>query len=161
MVTQVLPAKLLQHGLLSFGFTGPTRSELQYCFLLWSPSLLWASSCSDVGSPMGCRWISLPQWTSMLCSGVWNTSCPSFCIHFGICSTVILPCSYSHLPAAIAFFFVPLNMLSPIKSVIPPVLLLSLLGSALASCGAILEPSDVGSHGHGGSFWQLLMEASL
>lgn len=46
-------------------------------------------------------------------------------------------------------------MLFLVKSVIPEGLLLSLMGSALASCGSILEPSGVGSLGHGeasGSF---------
>ena len=32
-------------------------------------SLLWASTCSGVGSSTGCRWISAPPWTSMGCRG--------------------------------------------------------------------------------------------
>ena len=35
----------------------------------WGHRLLWASTCSRVGSSMGCRWISAPQWTSMVCRG--------------------------------------------------------------------------------------------
>ena len=43
-----------------------------------------------------------------------------------------------------------------LKYIIPEVLPLSLMGSALASGRANLEPSGTGSMGPGGSFWQLL-----
>jgi len=35
----------------------------------WSHSLLWASTCSGMGSSMGCWWKSAPPWTSMGCRG--------------------------------------------------------------------------------------------
>lgn len=92
-----------------------------------------------------CSLLNLHGLQGDLCSDVWGTSYSSFCIDFGVCGAVILPYSFLHLPAAL---FVPLNMLFPVKSVIPEVLLLSLMGSALASCGSILEPSGVGSLGH-------------
>jgi len=44
--------------------------------------------------------------------------------------------------------------------VIPEVLPPSLMGSALASGGSVLELSGTGSVGHRGSFWQLLTEAT-
>ena len=50
-------------------------------------------------------------------------------------------------PAAVVEVFSPL-----LKSVIPAVLPLSLMGSALASGGSVLEPAGIGSVGHGGSF---------
>ena len=33
----------------------------------WGHSLLWASTCSGVGSSMGCRWIAAPPLSSMGC----------------------------------------------------------------------------------------------
>ena len=35
----------------------------------WGHSFFQASTCSSVGSSMGCRWISAPPWTSMGCRG--------------------------------------------------------------------------------------------
>ena len=49
---------------------------------------------------------------------------------------------------------------SLLKSVIPEALLPSLMGSALASSGSILEPAGIGSVGHEGNFQQLLTEAT-
>lgn len=43
-----------------------------------------------------------------------------------------------------------------LNSVIPEALPLSLLGSALASGGSVLEPAGIGSLRHGESFWQIL-----
>jgi len=45
--------------------------------------------------------------------------------------------------------------------VIPEVLPPLLMGLALASSGSVLELAGVGCIGHGGSFWQLLTEATL
>jgi len=52
------------------------------------------------------------------------------------------------------FFFALLNYVIP--EVLPP----SLMGSALASSGLVLEPAGASSIGHRGSFWQLLTEAT-
>jgi len=41
------------------------------------------------------------------------------------------------------------------------VLPLSLMGLALASSGSVLELAGTGSVRHGGSFWQLLTEATF
>jgi len=55
----------------------------------------------------------------------------------------------------------PLCSFSPLlKYVITEVLPLSLMGSALASGGSVLEPAGIGFIRHGGSFWQLLTEAT-
>jgi len=35
----------------------------------WGHSLLRASTCSSVGSSLGCRWRSAPLWTSIGCRG--------------------------------------------------------------------------------------------
>jgi len=99
--SQVLPANLLQSGLLS----------------PWGYSLLRASTCSSVGSCMGCRWISAPLWTSMGCRGTasltmvfsmgcrgisalsllspWTTNFPSFFTDLRVCRVVLLTCSHS------------------------------------------------------------------
>jgi len=47
-----------------------------------------------------------------------------------------------------------------LKYVIPEALPLSLIGLALASGGSILELAGTGCIRHGGSFWQLLTEAT-
>jgi len=44
--------------------------------------------------------------------------------------------------------------------VIPEALPLSLMGLALATSVSVLEPSGIGFTRHGGSFWQLLTEAT-
>jgi len=78
--SQVLPANLLQHGLLSMGpqvLPGGCSSG----GFPQDHSLLWASICSGLGSYMGCRRISAPLWTYMGCRGtacltmVFITSC--------------------------------------------------------------------------------------
>lgn len=50
---------------------------------------------------------------------------------------------------------------SLLNSVIPEVLLLSLMGSALASSGSAWKPAGIGPVGHRGSFWHLLREVTL
>jgi len=51
------------------------------CSIATSHSPIWASTCSGVGSSMGCRWISAPPWISMGHRGtaclpmVFTTSC--------------------------------------------------------------------------------------
>jgi len=85
-----------------------------------------------------------------LCSGPWSTSSPSFFSCLGVCRVVSLTfLSLSHC------VFFPL-----LKYLISEVLPLSLIGSASVSSGSILELADIGSIRHGGSFWQLLTEAT-
>jgi len=69
--SQVLPANLLQRGLLS----AVPQVLPGACSCMGFPrshSLLWASSCSGMGSSTGCRWISAPPCTRM---GHRDTAC--------------------------------------------------------------------------------------
>ena len=52
------------------------------------------------------------------------------------------------------------SFIALLKYVIPEVLPLSLIDSALASSRSVLEPAGIGSIRHRGSFWQLLTEAT-
>jgi len=170
--SQVLPANLLQHGLLSLrGFTGPAQSLLQRGLPTGSQS----PSGSSVGSSMGCRWISASLWTFMDCCGtacltrVFSMSCrgisalvpgappppPSLT---WVCAELFL----SHHLLSLAenaviegFFF------SLLKYVVTELLPPSLMGSALASSRSIfLELAGTGFIRHGENFWQLLTEAT-
>jgi len=117
-------------------------------------SLLWASTCSSVrfvpwaagrellhlGPPWAAGGQSVSPWSSPWASGeslpcAWSTSSPFFCTDLGVCGVVSLTLSHFPLLAAVAQQLFPL-----LKSVIPEVLPLTLLGSALASGGSILEP---------------------
>jgi len=145
----------------------------------WSHSLLWASTCSSVGSSMGCRWVSAPPWTSMGCgwicappwtsmgcretacltvvfitgySGVWSISSPSFFPDLGVCR-VLTPLSGCK-KCPYTFFLL-------LKYVISEVQPLSLFGLALASSRSVFELASTGSVGHRGSFQQLLTETTL
>jgi len=62
--SHVLPANLLQHGLLSPQVLAVTCSKTGSP---WGHSLLQASTCSGVRSFTGCRWMSAALWTSMGC----------------------------------------------------------------------------------------------
>jgi len=55
-------------------------------------SLLQPSTCSSVGSSIGCRWISAPLWTSS----------PSFFTDLGICRVVSF--TYPHSSILLQFF---------------------------------------------------------
>ena len=62
---QILPEILLQRGLLSAG-----HSSHQELALAWSiHGLQGTATCSNVGSSMGCRWLSAPPRASMDCRG--------------------------------------------------------------------------------------------
>ena len=58
----ILPENLLQHGLLSLHGSWQDPAPAWAC-------LLQASTCSGIGSSLGCRWISARPWTSMDCRG--------------------------------------------------------------------------------------------
>ena len=153
--------------------TGP-RILPETCSSMDSPqghSLLWTSTCSGVGPHPGCRWRSAPPWTSMGCRG---TACLTVIFITGCRGVSAVaagapppPPSSLTLVSAELFltrivtpsshcrFFFPL-----LKHVIPEALPLSLMGSALASSRSILELAGIGSVRHGGSFWQVLTEAT-
>ena len=135
MGSRVLPANLLQHGLLSMG----PQVLPGACSSLGSPqghSLLWASTCAGVGSSTGCRRISATPLPSMGCRGtacltmVFTTGCrgisalvpgapPPLLLHWPRC---LQGCS-SHTssllsPAAIAVtqgFFCLLKYIIPVR----------------------------------------------
>ena len=131
--SQVLPANLLQCGLLSLHrATGPARSLLQHWLpmgsqpplgihLLWRGVLhrLQVDICSTVNLH-GLQGDSLPHHglphglQGNLCSGAWSTSSPSFFPDLGVCRVVPLTYSHSSLLTAVAQCFSPpfLNMLS-------------------------------------------------
>jgi len=146
------------------------------CSSMGSPwgghSLLQESTCSGVGSSLGCRWISAPPLSSggssggqpafhhcllhrlqgNLLSGAWSTSSPSFFTDLGICRVVSVAYSHSSLAAKCHYT----GFFSLIKFVITEVLPLSLIGSALARDGSILEPGGTDCIRCRGSFSQLL-----
>ncbi|KAJ7414373.1 hypothetical protein BTVI_41283 [Pitangus sulphuratus] len=100
---------------------------------------LQQDSCLTMGCTMG--------------SSAWSISSPSS-TDLGVSRVVPLTYSHSSLPAAVfAGFF------SLLGHVIPEALPPSLMGSALASRGFILELSGIGSIGYGGSFCHVLTEA--
>jgi len=88
-----------------------------------------------------------------LCSGISNTS---FFTDHGVCRVVSLASSHSSLSTG----FSPQFFLALVKYVITEVLPPSLIGSALARSGSILEPAGAGFIRHGGSSSQLLAEVA-
>jgi len=65
--SQVLPANLIWHGLLSPRVHRSCQEPAPSAGSPQGHSLLQASTSSSVGYSMGCRWISAPPWTSMGC----------------------------------------------------------------------------------------------
>jgi len=150
------PGKSLLQCRLSTGSQLPSSVHLLWCGVLHG---LQVEICLTVDLH-GLQGHSLPhhgrhhELQGHLCSSAWSTSSPSFCTDPGVCRAV----SHHLTPlfsCSSADFFSPL-----LNYVIPKVLPLSLMGSALASGGSVLEPAGTGSVGHGGSFWQLLTEAT-
>jgi len=140
----------------------------------WGHSLLRASTCSSVGSSPGCRWRSAPPWTSTGCRG---TACPTMVCSMGCRGTSALapgepPLAPSSLTLVSAELFLS-HILTPLfwlllhssffplfQYIIPEALPPSLMGSALASSGSVLDPAGIGSIRHRGSFQQLLTAAT-
>ena len=103
------------------------------------------------GSPAG----SHPPSGTSTCSGVGSST--SFFTDLGVCRVVSLMKSHSSLWLQLLLhrFVFPL-----LKYFVTEELPLMLMGSALARDRSILEPVGIGSIGHGGSFSQLLTEAT-
>jgi len=138
-------------------------------------SFLQASTCSGMGSlpratgeyllhcGPSCTAGGQPAspWSFILscktvCSGVSSTSSPLLFTDRGVCRVVSLTPSHPSFPTAVSCrFFLPL-----LEYVITEALPRLLIGLALASGGSILEPAGIGSIRHGGSFSQLLTEAT-
>jgi len=92
-----------------------------------------------------------------LCSDTCSTSSPPFALTFASAAELF----FSHILTLLSCCKMLLSRgFFLLNYVIPEVLLLSLMVSALASSRSTLELAGTGSVGHGGSFWQLLTEAS-
>jgi len=154
---------------------GPGRNLLQHGLPMGSQPPSGIHLLQHGVPSMGYSWISAPPWTSMGCRGttclttVFSTGCrgtsalvpgapppPSFFTDLGVCRVVSLTSSHSSIPAAVVQQPFPL-----LKYVMPEALPPSLMGSALASGGSILEPAGIGSIKHRRIFLQLLREATL
>jgi len=150
------------------GVTSPAMSLLQDGLPTGSQSPLGASTCSGIRSSLGCRWTPALPRTSMGCRGtahltmVFSIGCrgmsslapgalPSLAL---VSAELFLSHSLTPLSHCRLFFLLLLNYVLP--EALPP----SLMGSALASRGSVLEPAGIASIGHRGSFWQLLTEAT-
>jgi len=141
---------------------------------LYRVSLLQASTCSSMGSSMGCRCISVPLWTSMGCR---STACLTIDFITGCRGKVSAPVPGASLPppslilvSAELFLLCSLTPLSQLPShrrffpllkyliteVLPP----SLIGLVLASSGSILAVARTGSVRYGRGFSQLLTKAT-
>jgi len=174
MGSQALPANLLQRGLLSprvhrsWQEPAPVRAYRRVtASFRHPPALAWCpfhglqvEICSTMDLH-GLQRHSLPHQGLLhglqgnLCSGVWSTSCPSFFTDLGVCRVVFLTLSHSFLSTAVPQQVFPLLKYLIIEA-LPP----SLTGLALASGGLVLELAGTGSIRQGGSFSQLLMEAT-
>jgi len=171
--SQVLPAYLLQRGLVSLhGSTGPDRSLFQRGLPTGSqlPSGTHLVRCGVFhgGQVEICSTVdllslqgdSLP-WSSSRAAGekslLWHlsTSSPSFFTALGVCRVVSFTLSQSSLSTAISLQVFPL-LRYVITEALPPML----IGLVLASSGSVLEPAGIGSIRYGESFSQLLTEAT-
>jgi len=90
-----------------------------------------------------------------LCSGAWSTSSHSFFADPGVCRAVSLTFFLLLSPTAAAQHFLPF-----LKCIFTEAPSLSLMGSALASSGSILELAGTGSGQHEGNSWSLLTEVT-
>jgi len=145
------------------GSTGPGRSLLQRGLPMVSqpPSAIHLLRCGvlhglqvDICSTVvlnGLQGDSQPHHGLLhglrgnLCSSARSTSSPSSALTL-VSAVVSLTYSHSHSAIAVILGFFP--SLYVITEVLP----LSLMGSALASSGSVLEPAGIGSVGHRGSF---------
>ena len=89
-----------------------------------------------------------------LCSCAWSTAFPSF-TDLGVCRLV-----FSHIVTLLSLHCHFTAGFYLLKHVLPEVLPPSLIGLALARSRSILEPAGISCIRHGGSFWQLLTEAT-
>lgn len=123
------PARILLQGGFPMGSQPPSGLPLLQCGV--SRSCRWISAPS--WAPMGCRGtVSSPwaaPWAGNLSFGAWSSSCSSLCtgLGAGLFLHILTPLSRC------CFTFPPLF------SVIPEVLPLSLMGSALSSGTSILK----------------------
>jgi len=130
------------------------------------PAPAWGFRQAAGGDPLyrGPPWTAGGQpaspWSSLwaernLCSSTWSISSPSFFTDLGVYRVVSFTSSHSSLSTAISLQVFPL-LKYVVTEALPPLL----IGLALASGGSILELAGTGFIRHGGSFSQLLTEAT-
>ena len=150
--------------------TGADRSLLQHGLSMGSQLPSGTSTCSNVGSAMGCRWVSAPPWTSMDCRGttcltmVFTTGCrgisalvPGAPPPPSSLTLVSAGLFHTHIFSVIAS---AQHFLALLKYVITEVLPALLMGSALTSSRSVLKLAGTGCAQHGGNSWCLLTEAT-
>jgi len=148
---------LLQHG----APHGITASFRHPSALVWGPfHRLQVEICSTMDL-YGLQGHSLPYCGlhhrlqgRNLCSCAWSTAFPSF-TDLGVCRLV-----FSHIVTLLSLHCHFTAGFYLLKHVLPEVLPPSLIGLALARSRSILEPAGISCIRHGGSFWQLLTEAT-
>ena len=172
MGSQVLPANLLQCGLLSplvyRSWQKPAPAWVLHS-LLWTqpPALPWGpfhglqmEICFTVdlhglqGDSL-CHHGLLHGLQGNLCTSAWSTSSPSFCTDHGVCRIVLY--ILTHLSWCKLLLYRVFCLLMYVITEALPVLL---MGSDLTSDSSVSEPSDTGSVRHRGSLCQLLTEAT-
>jgi len=158
------------------GSTGPGRTLLQHGLPTGSQPPSGIPLLQRGVHSMGCGWTSAPLWTSIMGSmaqpaSPWSApqaEGKSLLQHLEDILPLILlrPWGLQSCYSQIFSLFYPAAKCHLgqggcplLKYVIPEVLPPSLMGSALASGGSILEPAGTGSVRFGGSLQQLLTEA--
>lgn len=106
---QVLPANLLQCGLLS-----PWVQQVLVgpCFSVgfpWGHSLPQAATCSAVGSSTGSRWMSAPLWTSVSCRGIFFLNCFHHWLQWNFSSGTISCSSTDMSVGSLTYFLAPFS----------------------------------------------------
>jgi len=153
--------------------TGPDRTLLLWRISTSCSLLRDTSTCSGVGSSTGCRWISVPPWTSIGCSSTIHITVvfTRGCRVTSAPGTGALPPLPSSLTSASAKLILS-HILTPLSSsccavflpflkyVITEVLRPPLIGSASASVKPIFAQTGTGSITNGGTFWHLLTEST-
>jgi len=174
--SQALPANLLQPGLLSprvyRSWQKPAPAWVPHGVTVsfrhppapaWGPFHgLQVDICSIVDLH-GLQGDSLPHHGlqhelqgKTLCSGI-SSSCSRSFPYLGVCRVVSFTPSHSPLLTGVLTAVLFLPLLKYVITEAPPP---SLIGLALASGGSVLEPAGTGFIRHGGSFSQLLTEAT-
>jgi len=147
--SKVLPANLLQYGLLS---KGPARSLLQHRLSMRSQPPFGVSTCSSMGSSMGCRGTACPTMVFIMgCRGI--SALPPEATPPLPSSLTLMSSEFSQIVSLLSsscccagVFCFPLLLNYVISEALPPSLM------ALARGESILEPADIGSVRHWGSF---------
>jgi len=169
--SQALPANLIRRGLLS----PQVRRSWQEPAAARAPHRVTASFRHPPALAWGpfhrLQWISAPPWTSVDCR---VTNCLTMVFIMSSRGKSLIQCLEHLLPLLhlvseelfLSYSLTSLSTAAPhqvfplLNCVISEALRPSLLGLDLASDGSILDPAGIGFIRHGGSFSQLLTEAT-